>query len=240
MSTQTQGERRQTVGKILLATMLVALGGAGCASTAKSAPAQPPGPSALVAIKAEAHSLVGNVAPLFVCPSDNRELRTVTVIGAQFVAIDETGKRIMPLIAEQAADSAGGADVLRKALVNERAGTMAAKEVASGFLGGLLVGSFFPPILVFTTPVYTAEGIVNGARLATSPKERLEAIMYDPESRPTYLAYDRNCGYIFFPKAKYCQLGTSLEVRDANSRTSRITVTQEWPAETADDRVGGQ
>jgi len=241
--TRDRAHRRIGAARIAaLAALMTIL--SGCASMSPSKPPPPPAPPSLgpdFTIKAEARPAVGAVIPIEIVPPRDTAAGNVKVVSVRFAAIDENGSVTPALSPEEAAARAGDAQKLRAALTDEGSAALVAKEVglapavATGF--GLVVGAEGGPfglvLGVFAWPVITGYGFVNGARLAVSPQQRLEAISYT-DANYTYLSTMvlRDKVFIYFPEHQYRRLETILHLRnDVTTLEADQTLTQDWPAE---------
>src|SRR5262249_13048517 len=154
------------------------------------------------------------------------------------------GTRVPALTPEDAAARVGGPGKLRAAITDESSGALVAEEVCLGPIMSIVAavglaagpahlgigGGAAPGALA--VPVLTSYSVYNGARLATSSQQRLDAISF-PESRLIYFSTAvRKKVFIYFPQGHYRRLETTLHLRlNSTNYESDQTISQKWPAE---------
>ncbi|HVA69258.1 MAG TPA: hypothetical protein VNF45_08080 [Candidatus Binataceae bacterium] len=187
----------------------VALGLAGCgiaSAPIKDRPlivATPEAGQLTVATQPEA--AIGDVQPVYVSIANGTDTPR-SIIPSQIFAVDESGARVAPLPAGEAARQAGGAGELKAALTSAAVSGGAAGALGAGvgaaagaFLGGVGTGAIFGGALG------AGEGILSGvqagsAKADTVADQQLTALaLQGGDVRRDFTV----SGYVFFPKGQY-------------------------------------
>lgn len=149
---------------------------------------------------------IGNVVPVYVSVANGSEVPRA-IVPSQIFALNDSGARVAPLPAGEAAREAGGARELKGAIAGG-----AVRGAAEGALGaglGAIVGSALGGAVgtgaIIGTAVGAGEGMIGGAtrgadRANQQANQQLSALaLRSGEVRHNFTV----SGYVFFPKGNY-------------------------------------
>lgn len=210
---------------------LLALTLAGCAA---SAPLQDtpkivatPEPGQL-AVTVQPGAPIGDVVPVYVSVANGSDVPRA-IVPSQIFAIDDSGARVGPLPAGEAARQAGGAGELKGALAGG-----AARGAAVGALGaglGAIVGSALGGGVgtgaIIGTAIGAGTGAIDGAASGANnanqqANQQLSSLALQPgDVRHNFTV----SGYVFFPKGSYRNI-EFLMVNEESGDTE--TVRRPW------------
>jgi hypothetical protein len=227
-----------------VAIILSMLTAAGCAGTVRSAPSPvrvPIPESVPVEVTGKIYPPVGGVVPVFVAPVANGPSDRYFDPN-RIRAIDRNGNAAAPLREKEAAERAGGADILFHSVSHRN---NASSALASAVMGGLLtagtLGIVGPSLLMNGgTLAFSADGrlrsvMLNERTVTWSPSPVEEGLMLLESSRnhgaeflevpPRGCADTPACrekfllpegGYLFFPAGEYQAIEIPIANRVAN------------------------
>jgi len=152
---------------------------------------------------------IGDVVPVYVSVANGSDVPRA-IVPSQIFAIDDSGARVAPLPAGEAARQAGGAGELKGALLSG-----AVSGAAEGALGaglGAIVGSALGGATgtgaIIGTAIGAGTGAIDGASSGASnanqqANQQLSALaLQGGEARHNFTV----SGYVFFPKGAYREI----------------------------------
>lgn len=171
---------------------------------------------------------VGEVTPVNVSVANGTDISR-TVIPDQIFAVNQSGQRVAPLPAGEAARQAGGAGELKAALTS---GTVSG--VAGGALGaalGALVGAFtggIGPGAIIGAATGAGWGIFSGAQRGQDRADQQAAAQLGSLAlHQEDVAHNFTVsGYVFFPKGEYQQIQVLMINRETGDTE---VITRPWP-----------
>jgi hypothetical protein len=171
---------------------------------------------------------VGEVTPVDVSIANGTDI-TRSVIPSQIFAINQSGQRVAPLPAGEAARQAGGAGELKAALKSG-----AVSGVAGGAIGaalGTAVGAFtggLGPGAIVGAAVGAGSGMFSGAERGQDRADQQAAAQLNSVALPQQdVAHNFTVsGYVFFPKGEYQQIQVLMINRETGDTE---IITRPWP-----------
>lgn len=154
---------------------------------------------------------IGDVLPVYVSVANGTDVPR-SIVPSQIFALNDSGARVAPLPAGEAAREAGGAGALKAGLTSAAAGGVTEGALGAGL--GAIVGSVVNGAAGFTGAASGAiiggafgagSGIVHGAQRGIAKadqqaNEQLQALtLQGGEVRHDFTI----SGYVFFPKGSY-------------------------------------
>lgn len=218
---------------LLLVGAVLSLTGYGCAvasSPIKETPhvavTAPPGE---VAVSIEPGETIGDVQPVYVSVANGTDTPR-SVVPSQVFALDDSGARIAPLPAGEAARQAGGAGELKAALYSgaTSAATGGAVGAGIGAITGALVHGYNGAVgagigAALGGGEAAMHGVTAGQNKADQQaQQQLTALALQPEEVRRDFTVG---GYVFFPKGDYKQL--QLLLVDAESGDTEV-INRPW------------
>ncbi len=210
---------------VLLALILAGCAAAPLRDTPKIVATPQPGQLALTA---QPGAPIGDVVPVYVSVANGSDVPRA-IVPSQVFALDDSGARVAPLPAGEAAREAGGAGELNGALAGG-----AATGAAEGALGaglGAIVGSALGGAVgtgaIIGTAVGAGTGAIDGAargadKANQQANQQLSALALQPgDVRRNFTV----SGYVFFPKGSYREI-EFLMVNEETGDTE--TVRRPW------------
>jgi hypothetical protein len=222
-------DQHELVRRIMLAAFALSLGGCAVAKAPiEDMPKVVATPQAgQLDVTSQPGATIGAVQPVYVSIANGSDA-PLSVVPNQIFALDESGNRIAPMPAAEAARQAGGAEDLKAALtsaatsglilgaVGAGVGAIAGSLISSGATGAALGGA-----------IGAGEGGLSGAVAGPQKAEQqastqLNALALQPGS----VAHDFTVsGYVFFPKGDYRQL--QMVLVDGESGDTRV-INRPW------------
>ncbi len=171
---------------------------------------------------------VGDVTPVNVSIANGTDISRA-VVPSQIFAINDSGQRVAPLPAGEAARQAGGAGELRAAITSG-----AVSGVAGGALGaglGAAVGAVtggIGPGAIIGAATGAGWGIFNGAERGQDKADQQASAQLSSLALPQEdVAHNFTVsGYVFFPKGDYQQIQVLMINRETGDTEE---VTRPWP-----------
>jgi hypothetical protein len=219
-----------SLGRLGVLLLALTLAGCGIASaplkdTPKIVATPQPGQ---LAVTTQPGVPIGDVVPVYISVANGRDVPRA-IVPSQIFALDDSGARVAPLPAGEAAREAGGAGELKAALASG-----AVSGAAEGALGaglGAVVGSALGGALgtgaIIGTAIGAGEGAIDGASRGASKadqqaNQQLSALaLQSGEVRHNFTV----SGYVFFPKGSY----RNIEFLMVNEETGDTeTIRRPW------------
>lgn len=162
---------------------------------------------------------VGDITPVHVSIANGTDTPRA-LVPSQIFALNDSGERVAPIPAGEAAREAGSAGELKAVLMSSGASGVAGGAVGAGL--GAAAGSAFGgvgPGAILGTVIGAATGIFRGAergqdRSDMQAMQQIQALSLKPEE----VAHDFTVsGYIFYPKGDYQQIEMLLVDRESGN-----------------------
>lgn len=215
------------IGAFALAAVL-------CGCAVASAPIQNP-PQVVASpvdgqltVAADKAPQVGDVVPVHVSVANGTDIPRA-VVPSQIFAINQSGARVAPLPAGEAARQAGGAGELRAALASGAVSGAAggAMGAATGAAVGALSGDVGPSALVGGA-IGAVWGALGGAwqgqsRADQQANEQIQSLALQPQDVNRGFTVS---GYVFFPKGDYREVDVLMVNRETGDTE---VVKRPWP-----------
>jgi len=181
-----------------------------------------------ISVSMQKEPAVGEVVPVYVSVANGTDISRA-VVPSQIFAINESGERVAPLPAGEAARQAGGAGELKAAL-----GSAAVSGVAAGALGaglGAAVGSVTGGAgtgAIVGAAVGAGTGMFQGAQAGQArADQQASAQLGSLALAPQDVAHNFTAsGFVFFPKGEYREIQMLMVNRETGDTEIE---TRPWP-----------
>ena len=197
--------RQFGVGLLAIVFAGCAIAGAPIKDTPKTVPAPQKGE---LDISSQPSEPIGSVQPVFVAIANGTDTPRA-VVPSQIFALDDSGNRIAPLPAGEAARQAGGAGELKAALESAAVSGLLLGGIAAGAgaIAGSLLGSGAVGAGVGSV-IGGGEGGLSGAMVGAQKADyQAQSQINALALQPGNVAHDFTVsGYVFFPKGDYRQI----------------------------------
>ncbi len=171
---------------------------------------------------------VGDVTPMNVSVANGTDISR-TIVPSQIFAINESGQRVAPLPAGEAARQAGGGGELKAALASGAVSGAAggALGAALGAAVGAVTGGIGPGAIVGAA-VGAGSGMFSGAQRGQDRSDQQAAAQLGSLAlQQQDVAHNFTAsGYVFFPKGEYQQVQVLMINRETGDTE---IVTRPWP-----------
>ena len=171
---------------------------------------------------------VGEVTPVKVSVANGTDISR-TIVPSQIFAINQSGQRVAPLPAGEAARQAGGAGELKAALASGAVSGAAggALGAALGAAVGAVTGGIGPGAIIGAA-VGAGSGMFSGAQRGQDRADQQAAAQLDSLAlHQEDVAHNFTVsGYVFFPKGEYQQIQVLMINRETGDTE---VITRPWP-----------
>jgi len=182
-----------------------------------------------VTVGADRAEAVAGVVPVYVSVANGSDVSRA-ILPSQVFAVTESGQRVAPLPATEAARRAGGALHLKSTLANAAASGVAAGAIGGGVgaAAGSLAGGGISEGAIVGSALAAAGGILGGiartqADAQSQSREQIDALALRPgDVRRNFTA----SGYVFFPEGDYRELDVILVNRETGDTEE---IRKPWP-----------
>lgn len=171
---------------------------------------------------------VGDVTPVNVSVANGTDISR-TIIPSQIFAINQSGQRVAPLPAGEAARQAGGAGELKAALTSGAVSGAAAGALGAGL--GAAVGAVTGGVgtgAIIGTAIGAGSGMFSGAERGQDRADQQAAAQLGSLALPQQdVAHNFTVsGYVFFPRGDYQQVQMLMINRETGDTE---VITRPWP-----------